>query len=63
MLCILDGVAVDTALSQTHKSSALSEIFGRWFGALGRPSAVPEVMVALGRLPKCRRRQGEAPAR
>ena len=44
--------AVDAALSQIYKSSALPEIYGRWFGALGRPSPVLEVMYGLGRLPE-----------
>jgi glutamate/aspartate transport system substrate-binding protein len=44
--------AVDAALSQIFRSSALPEIYGRWFGALGRPSPVLEVMYALGRLPE-----------
>ena len=44
--------AVDSALSQIYKSSALPDIYSRWFGALGRPSPVLEVMFALGRLPE-----------
>ncbi len=44
--------AVDSALSQIYKSSALPEIYGRWFGAMGRPSPLLEVMYALGRLPE-----------
>jgi ABC-type amino acid transport substrate-binding protein len=43
--------AVDAALSQIYKSSALPEIYNRWFRSLGRPSPVLEVMYALGRLP------------
>ena len=43
--------AVDAALAQIYRSSALPEIYNRWFGALGRPSPVLEVMFALGRLP------------
>lgn len=45
-------LAVDTGLSQVYGSSALPEIWGRWFGALGRPSPIHEVMFALGRLPE-----------
>jgi glutamate/aspartate transport system substrate-binding protein len=44
--------SVDSALAQIFKSSALPEIYTRWFGALGRPSPVLEVMYALGRLPE-----------
>ena len=43
--------AVDAALAQIYKSSALPEIYNRWFGALGRPSPILEVMYGLGRLP------------
>jgi glutamate/aspartate transport system substrate-binding protein len=43
--------AVDAALAQIYKSSALPEIYNRWFGAVGRPSPILEVMYGLGRLP------------
>jgi ABC-type amino acid transport substrate-binding protein len=45
-------LAVDTALAQLYKSSALPELYNRWFGGLGRPSPVLEVMYGLGRLPE-----------
>jgi glutamate/aspartate transport system substrate-binding protein len=45
-------LAVDSALSQIFASSTLPEIYGRWFGALGRPGPVLEIMFALGRLPE-----------
>jgi glutamate/aspartate transport system substrate-binding protein len=44
--------AVDAALAQIYKSSTLVDLYNRWFGALGRPSPVLEVMFALGRLPE-----------
>ena len=44
--------AVNGALAQIYRSSALPDIYNRWFGALGRPSPVLEVMFALGRLPE-----------
>jgi len=44
--------AVDAALAQIYRSSALPDIYNRWFGALGRPNPVLEVMFALGRLPE-----------
>jgi glutamate/aspartate transport system substrate-binding protein len=43
--------AVDAALAQVYKSSALGEIYNRWFAAFGRPSPILEVMYGLGRLP------------
>jgi glutamate/aspartate transport system substrate-binding protein len=44
--------AVDAALAQVYKSSALPDIYKRWFGALGRPSPILEVMYGLGSLPE-----------
>ena len=44
--------AVDSALAQIFRSSALPEIYGRWFGSMGPPGAVLEVMFGLGRLPE-----------
>ena len=44
--------AVDAAISQIFKSGALPEIYGRWFGGLGRPTPALEIMFALGRLPE-----------
>jgi ABC-type amino acid transport substrate-binding protein len=45
-------LAVDTGLAQIYKSNVLPELYGRWFGALGRPSPILEVMYGLGRLPE-----------
>ena len=45
-------LAVNTALAQIYRSSALPDIYMRWFGSMGRPSAVLEIMFALGRLPE-----------
>jgi glutamate/aspartate transport system substrate-binding protein len=44
--------AVDAALAQIYRSSALPDIYARWFGAMGAPGPVLEVMFALGRLPE-----------
>jgi len=44
--------AVDSALAQIYRSSALPEIYNRWFGALGPPGPVLETMFGLGRLPE-----------
>ena len=44
--------AVDAGLAQIFRSNALPEIYGRWFGALGAPGPLMEVMFALGRLPE-----------
>ncbi|HEY6134479.1 MAG TPA: amino acid ABC transporter substrate-binding protein [Rubrivivax sp.] len=44
--------AVDSALAQIYKSSALPELYNRWFSSLGRPGPILEVMFALGSLPE-----------
>ncbi len=44
--------AVNAALSQIYKSSALADLYRDWFSMLGRPSPVLEIMFALGRLPE-----------
>ena len=44
--------AVDSGLAQLYRSSALPEIYNRWFGALGAPGPVLETMFGLGRLPE-----------
>ena len=45
-------LAVDSALAQIYASSALPDIYNRWFAGLGRPTPVLEIMFALGRLPE-----------
>ena len=44
--------AVDAALAQIYRSSALPDIYNRWFGTLGAPGPVLETMFGLGRLPE-----------
>jgi len=44
--------AVDSALAQIYRSSAIGEIYGRWFGSLGAPGPVLETMYGLGRIPE-----------
>jgi hypothetical protein len=34
------------------RSGAIGEIFGRWFGALGRPGAMTEATFLFGALPE-----------
>ena len=43
---------VNSALSQIYSGSALPEIYSRWFGSMGRPGPVLEIMYALGHLPE-----------
>ena len=44
--------AVNSALAQIYKSSAVLEIYNRWLGGLGKPNPTLEVMYELGRLPE-----------
>jgi ABC-type amino acid transport substrate-binding protein len=44
--------AVNAALAQIYRSSALMEIYNRWLGGLGKPSPALQVMYELGRLPE-----------
>jgi ABC-type amino acid transport substrate-binding protein len=44
--------AVDAALAQIYRSSAIAEIYSRWFGGMGKPGAVLEAMFGMGRLPE-----------
>jgi len=45
-------LAVNTALSQIYRSPAIAEIYNRWFGALGRPGPMTEMMYVFGSLPE-----------
>jgi ABC-type amino acid transport substrate-binding protein len=45
-------LAVNTGLSQIYGSGEIGEIFGRWFGSFGRPSAVVEASYILGTIPE-----------
>ena len=41
-------LAVNTALANIYRSSAIGEIYGRWFGAFGRPGPVIEMTYLFG---------------
>ena len=43
-------LAVNSALAQIYRSSAIGEIFKRWFGAIGRPAPLTEAMYLFGAL-------------
>jgi ABC-type amino acid transport substrate-binding protein len=45
-------LAVNTGLAQVYAGEEIVEIFRRWFGALGRPSAILEAAYALGAIPE-----------
>jgi ABC-type amino acid transport substrate-binding protein len=44
--------AVDAALAQIYRSSAIGEIYARWFSSMGKPGPVIEAMYGMGRLPE-----------
>jgi ABC-type amino acid transport substrate-binding protein len=43
-------LAVNTALAQIYRGNAIREIFGRWFGAIGRPGPLAEATFLFGAL-------------
>jgi glutamate/aspartate transport system substrate-binding protein len=45
-------LAVNSALAQIYKSSALPELYNRWFAQLGRPNSDLQVIYGLGALPE-----------
>jgi len=45
-------LAVNTGLAQIYAGEEIVEIFRRWFGALGRPSAILEAAYNLGAIPE-----------
>ena len=45
-------LAVNTGLARIYAGDEIVEIFRRWFGALGRPSAILEAAYALGAIPE-----------
>jgi ABC-type amino acid transport substrate-binding protein len=45
-------LAVDTALSQIYRSGAIGEIYGRWFGALGKPGLITDATFLFGAIPE-----------
>lgn len=45
-------LAVNTGLAQIYAGDEIVEIYRRWFGGLGRPSAILEAAYALGAIPE-----------
>ena len=43
-------LAVNTALARIYRSGAIGELFGRWFGVIGRPGALTEATYRFGAL-------------
>ncbi len=45
-------LAVNTALSQIFSGDDIDEIFNRWFGAFGKPTALTEAVYIMGSIPE-----------
>jgi ABC-type amino acid transport substrate-binding protein len=45
-------LAVNRALARTYRTDAIWEIYGRWFGKLGRPGNMLVSMYLLNALPE-----------
>ena len=45
-------LAVNSALAQIYRGGAIKEVFGRWFGGLGRPGPLMEMTFLFGALPE-----------
>ena len=45
-------LAVNSALAQIYRGGGIREIFGRWFGAFGRPGPLMEATFLFGALPE-----------
>jgi glutamate/aspartate transport system substrate-binding protein len=45
-------LAVNTGLSKIYRSAAIGEIYGAWFGSLGKPSKILLVTFLFGALPE-----------
>jgi len=45
-------LAVNTALARIYRDGSIADIFGRWFGALGKPGLLVEANFILGAIPE-----------
>jgi ABC-type amino acid transport substrate-binding protein len=45
-------LAVDTALAQIYRTGAIGEIYGQWFGSLGKPGVLMDATFLFGALPE-----------
>jgi glutamate/aspartate transport system substrate-binding protein len=43
-------IEVNTALAKIYRSDAILDLYGRWFGSIGKPGAMLRVMYTLGAL-------------
>lgn len=45
-------IEVNTALARIYRSQAIGDIYGTWFGSLGKPGAVLRAVYGLGAIPE-----------
>ena len=45
-------IEVNTALARIYRSQAISDIYGTWFGSLGKPGAVLRAAYGMGAIPE-----------
>jgi ABC-type amino acid transport substrate-binding protein len=45
-------IEVNTALARIYRSQAIADIYGAWFGSLGRPGAVLRAVYGMGAIPE-----------
>ena len=45
-------IEVNTALARIYRSQAIVDIYGAWFGSLGKPGAVLRAVYAMGAIPE-----------
>jgi ABC-type amino acid transport substrate-binding protein len=45
-------VEVNTALARIYRSSVIGEIYGQWFGVLGKPSGAVRAVYGMGAIPE-----------
>jgi ABC-type amino acid transport substrate-binding protein len=45
-------LAVDTALAQIYRTGAIREIYGQWFGVLGKPGGLMDAVFLFGAIPE-----------
>lgn len=45
-------LAVNSALAQIYRGEAIAEIYGKWFGRLGKPTSLLRAVYMLGAIPE-----------
>ena len=45
-------IEVNSALARIYRSDAIQEIYGRWFGSLGKPGPALRAVYGMGAIPE-----------